>query len=404
MEMNRDFAREIFKVLKEVIGEGRHASSAISDALSSNSGWSNRQRALFTNTIYDLIRWWRFLWASLAKDPSLKERDLWHLMGAYMIKIDDPVPNRPEYKGMGQVRVKGRMERIKKKRSIRESIPEALDRLGKKEIGEGWDDLIHALNTYAPLAVRTNTLKIEKKDLKGSLKEDGYDSYEVEWAPDSLVLKKKGNIFKTKSFSRGLFEVQDPASQTIAPFVQAEPKMRVIDACAGQGGKTLHLCCLMKNKGQIISMDDTEWKLDELMKRAKRAGAANIRTIHVTGSKSYKRMKGTADRVLLDVPCTGLGSLRRNPDIKWSFDLKTLERLKDLQREIMNSYSPLVKEGGKLVYATCSILPSEGEDQVEWFLDAHEGWELEKDKRLRPDREGFDGFYMARFIRSSSPA
>ncbi len=403
MEMNRDFAHEIFKVIRQVIDGKRHASSVISEVLSDHHSWSDRQRALFSNTCYDIIRWWRLLWTTLGKDPSFESRDLWHLLGAYMIKMKENVPDRHEYRGMSPARVSNRLNKIGHKRSIRESIPEHLDQLGESELHDDWDTILRALNTFPPLAVRVNTLKTNRTELRGILHEEGHDTNIVEWAQDALVLKKKGNIFKLSSFHKGLFEVQDPASQMIAPFLKVEPGMKVVDACAGQGGKALHLASLMENKGQLVAMDDVKWKLNELMKRASRAGAQNIRTIHVTGTKSYKRMKGLIDRVLLDVPCTGLGALRRNPDIKWSFNEETLDRLIELQRSIMETYSPLVKEDGKMVYATCSILPSESEEQTEWFLKEHPDWELEEEKRMRPDIDGFDGFYMARLIRTSSP-
>ncbi len=400
MEMNRDFAKDIFTVLTGVLQDGRHASSVISEILSDRARWSDRKRALFSNSCYDLIRNWRLLWNGLGKDPSYDERDLWHLIGAYQILLEGDVENRAEYRGMGPDRVKARLKNAENYRAVRESIPEELDRIGEMELGEEWDDVIHSLNSYSSLSLRANTLKTDRSGLRSILKEEGYDSGTVEWGPDALVLRKKGNIFKLESFRKGLFEVQDPSSQAVAPFLQAEPGMRVVDACAGQGGKTLHLSALMQNKGQIIAMDDVEWKLQELIKRASRSGASNIRTVVVSGSKSYKRMRGTADRVLLDVPCTGLGSLRKNPDIKWTFSLETLNRLKDLQREILEKYSPLAKVGGKMVYATCSILPSEGEEQIEWFLKDHENWSLEEEKRLRPDRDSFDGFYMARLVRN----
>jgi 16S rRNA (cytosine967-C5)-methyltransferase len=399
--MNRDFASRIFHVIREVLEKRRHASSVISEVLSRESYWSDRKRALFSNTCYDLIRWWRLLWTSMGKQPSFDDRSLWHLLGAYMIKTEGEVPHREEYRGMAPARVRRRMKKIVSVRAIRESVPDELDRIGENELGDEWDDILRSLNTYSPLSVRTNTLKTNREGLRSVLRSEGFDSDTVQWAPDALVLRKKGNIFKLNSFGRGLFEVQDPSSQAVSMFMEVEPGMRIIDACAGQGGKTLHLSALTENKGQIIAMDDVDWKLRELFKRAARAGASNIRTVHVTGSKSYKRIKGTANRVLLDVPCTGLGSLRKNPDIKWTFSVETLERLRKLQREIMDRYSPLVKEGGKMVYATCSILPSEGEEQVSWFIDKHRGWSLEEDARLRPDRDSFDGFYMARLVRNS---
>jgi 16S rRNA (cytosine967-C5)-methyltransferase len=399
LEINRDFAADIFLVIKGVLHERRHASSVISEILSGRKDWSDRKRALFTNTCYDIIRNWRLLWTSLGRDPSFDDRILWHLLGAYQLMKKEELGDRPEYRGMGSGKVKSRLKRSGSVRAIRESIPDILNRTGEEELGEDWDSILHSLNTYSPLSVRANTLKTDRDRLKEILRSEGFDSDPVQWAPHALVLRKKGNIFKLKSFQSGLFEVQDPSSQTVAPFLQVEPGMRVVDACAGQGGKTLHLSALMRNKGQIIAMDDVEWKLGELMKRASRAGANNIRTIHITGSKSYKRMRGSADRVLLDVPCTGLGSMRKNPDLKWTFSVETLNRLRDLQRNILNIYSPLVRSGGSMVYATCSILPSEGEDQVRRFLKNNDGWSMEEERRLRPDRDSFDGFYMARLIR-----
>ena len=399
MEMNRDFASDIFKVLTSVLKDSRHASSVISEVLSDRPSWSDRKRALFSNTCYDIIRNWRLLWTSLGREPDFDERALWHILGAYQIMRKEELPGRPEYHGLAPERVKNRLERAEMNRAVRESIPDILDMIGGAELGDEWDDIIHALNSYSPLSVRANTLKIEREQLRKVLKSEGYDSGTVEWAPDALVLRKKGNIFKLESFRKGLFEVQDPSSQFVSPFLQPEPGMRIVDACAGQGGKSLHLSALMNNRGQIIALDDVDWKLQELMKRASRAGAGNIRTVHVTGTKSYKRMKKTADRVLLDVPCTGLGSLRKNPDIKWTFSIETLERLRRLQREILERYSTLLKKGGKLVYATCSVLPSEGEEQIDWFLKDHDGWSMEEQRRLRPDRDSFDGFYMARLVR-----
>ena len=180
-------------------------------------------------------------------------------------------------------------------------------------------------------------------------------------------------------------------------MLEVEPGMRVVDACAGGGGKSLHLAALMQNKGQLISLDTLAWKLDELKVRARRAGVSNIETRPIENNKVIKRMYGTADRLLLDVPCSGLGVLRRNPDSKWKLTEAQLTQLLETQQTILQSYSPMVKSGGKMVYATCSILPSENRSQVDHFLasEAGKGWELVKDRSILPQEEGFDGFYMA---------
>jgi len=401
LEMRRDFARDVFSVLADVFQEGKTASSAMSRALAANPEWSDRKRALFSNTIYDIIRYWRFLWTAIDREPSFDDRDLWHLMGAYQIKRGEELDNIREYRGLTAQRVGNRMEKARSVRVIRESIPDWLDRLGEEELGDDWDPVLHSLNTYPPLAIRVNTLRTDADALKARLKEAGHDMRKTGIAPDALVFKQKVNVFRLPEFRKGLFEVQDPASQLVSIFLGVEPGMKVVDACAGQGGKTLHLSCLMEGRGRLLAMDDVEWKLSELKKRAKRAGARNIETRTVTGTKSYKRMKGTFDRVLLDVPCSGLGALRRNPDIKWSLSAESLERLKNVQRDILTSYTQLVKEGGRFVYSTCSVLPSEGEEQVRWFLKGKgEEFKLVEEKRTRPDIEGFDGFYMALVERS----
>lgn len=171
--------------------------------------------------------------------------------------------------------------------------------------------------------------------------------------------------------------------------------MRVVDACAGAGGKTLHLAALMQNKGQIIAMDTELWKLAELKKRAKRAGAHIIERRHLDSTKVVKRLKETADKVLLDVPCSGMGVLRRNPGAKWKLNANFLKSVKEKQAQIINSYSQMVKKGGHLLYATCSILPSENEDQVAEFLKNHKDFELKDQRSILPQDEGFDGFFMA---------
>ncbi|MFO8051711.1 MAG: RsmB/NOP family class I SAM-dependent RNA methyltransferase [Thermoplasmatota archaeon] len=399
MEIRRDMARVLFNVLRDTFESGSQTSSALSRALASNKDWSDRKRALFSNTTYDIVRNWRFLWTSLGREPAMEDSHLWHIMGTYMIMNEEEIPSYPEFRGLRPEKVKGRMEKVRKYRAVRESIPDWLDSLGERELDEDWESILHSLNTYPELAIRTNTLKTKRPELRRILKEEGIETRTVEIAPDALVFQKKCNVFGLKAFHDGLFEVQDPASQMVSLLLQVKEGMQVADTCAGQGGKTLHLSALMKNKGRILAMDDTEWKLRELKKRAARAGAQNIDARHVTGTKSYKRMKGKFDRLLLDVPCSGLGSLRRNPDIKWSLDQEGLRRLRMLQRNIMSDYCPLLRPGGKMVYATCSVLPSEGEEQVQWLIDSSRmDLVLEEERRTRPDREGFDGFYMARLL------
>jgi 16S rRNA (cytosine967-C5)-methyltransferase len=207
----------------------------------------------------------------------------------------------------------------------------------------------------------------------------------------------------TECFKKGFFEVQDAGSQMIAPLLNPQPGERVVDACAGAGGKSLHLAACMKNKGKIISMDIHEWKLNELKKRAARGGVDIIETKVIETNKTIKRLENSFDKILLDVPCSGMGVIRRNPDTKWKLSMEEIDRMILLQREILRDYSKMGKSKSTMVYATCSILNRENEDQVKWFLtETEEGksWKLVEEVRLWPHKDGFDGFYAAKMERS----
>jgi 16S rRNA (cytosine967-C5)-methyltransferase len=286
--------------------------------------------------------------------------------------------------------------------AIRASLPDWLNQMGKKEIGEEWPDLVRALNRPADVFLRANTVKIQAKPLAINLLKEEIETKPVPDLPDALQLLKRQAIFRSTCFQNGLFEVQDGGSQMISPFLQVEPGMRVIDACAGAGGKALHLACLMKNKGLITALDVHDYKLDELRKRFRRNKITIIEPKLITGPHIIAQLRGKADRVLLDVPCSGSGVLRRNPDAKWKLKPEEVDRLKILQAEILRDYSQMVKPGGKLVYATCSVMPGENQKQVQAFLAAHgDEWTLEAEKTWTPSKHGFDGFYAARLLRAA---
>ena len=195
----------------------------------------------------------------------------------------------------------------------------------------------------------------------------------------------------------GWFEVQDASSQMVAEFLDVKPGMKVVDTCAGAGGKTLHIASLMENKGQIIAMDIYESKLRKLKIRARRNGVHNVELKVLETTKPVKKLYGKADRVLIDAPCSGLGVLRRNPDAKWKLEPEFLDRIRKTQEDVLNRYSRMVKPGGKMVYATCSVLPSENQDQVDKFLTSDSGKDFKfvKDKKILASEFGYDGFYMA---------
>jgi 16S rRNA (cytosine967-C5)-methyltransferase len=391
MKLHRSTTAAVIQALDLIFAEGRYADKVIEKVLKQNAKWGGRDRRFIAETTYDIVRWYN-LFRYIAR---AKEDEYWKLLGAWCILNGIQLPDWPEFKGLSSEEVLKRHEEAKTKRAIRESIPDWMDELGAKELGDRWESELAALNDEAQVVLRTNTLKISKGELKEKLDVESVITRAIDGFPDALVLEERQNVFGVPSFKEGLFEVQDAASQIIAYFLRVEPGLRVIDACAGAGGKTLHLAALMKNKGRIVAMDIEQWKLDELLKRARRAGVTNLEPRLIDSSKVIKRLENTADRLLLDVPCSGMGVLKRNPDAKWKLSAQFIEEVKATQEKIINDYCKMIKPGGFMVYSTCSMLPSENENQVGKFLSTHEGkYALVEEKHVWPS-QGFDGFYMA---------
>jgi 16S rRNA (cytosine967-C5)-methyltransferase len=309
-----------------------------------------------------------------------------------------PIPDWRQLEGTPERKIKGRFDELSKTRALRESIPNWMDELGVKELGEAlWTKEIAAQNQQAKVILRVNTLKTTKEKLRSVLMDLNIDTEYIKDNNDALVLKERANVFMTDAFKEGMFEVQDASSQLVAAFLDVAPGMRVVDTCAGAGGKTLHLASLMENKGQLIAMDLYESKLKQLKLRAKRNGAFNIEYRIIDSTKVIKKLHEKADRVLIDAPCSGLGVLKRNPDAKWKLQPEFIDNIKKIQAEVLESYSKIVKPGGKLVYATCSILPSENQEQIQKFLatDIGKSFIFVKDTKLLASESGYDGFYMA---------
>lgn len=225
--------------------------------------------------------------------------------------------------------------------------------------------LCSANNMEPPLTIRVNTLKSDKASLQKMLGEEGYSSSRTKLSPFGLIVDRKEDIFKTRAFKEGFFEVQDEGSQLVTLLTGAKPGELVIDGCAGNGGKSIFLSSLMKNRGTIIASDMSPVKLANLRKRATKAGAFNIKTANKELLTEYE---GKGDCVFIDAPCSGMGVFRRNPDSKWRLTPDDIKELAAKQKEILNEYSRLVKPGGKLVYATCTISKQENEDNVCGFL------------------------------------
>ena len=297
--------------------------------------------------------------------------------------------------------------------------------------GESWGREIAAIEIPPPVDLRVNKLKATVEQAQAALAREGIDTEPMRYAPYGLRLKRRLSVVSGEAFQNGLVEIQDEGSQLVAALVDARPGMQIADYCAGAGGKTLALAAGMNNKGRVVAMDVYESRLDRSAQRLRRAGAHNVerralQTKEGTGDnrKWLKRQAKAFDRVLVDAPCTGTGTWRRNPDGRWTLQPKDLAELVPKQAEILDAAARLVKPDGGLIYATCSVLPAENEHQIASFLERHPDFEvvpagdLWRDilasepppelatspyLRLSPLRHGTDGFFAAALVRKPAP-
>lgn len=397
MRLHRTLVFATIDSLLLIFNDQKQADKVLRSTLKRDKRWGSRDRSFIAETTYDMVRWKR-LYAEIAevKEP-FKRSDLFRMFTVWATLKGIVLPDWEQFEGTPTRKIKGRFDELSKNRRFRESIPDWLDQVGSEELGAIWDRELSALNQQAEVVLRANTLKTNVDDLQSALKDGEIYTQPIKGYPSALKLNERTNVFTAEVFKKGWFEVQDAASQKVAQLLDPKPGMRVVDACAGAGGKALHIAALMENKGQVIAMDIYESKLNELKRRAKRAGAHNIETRLIESTKTIKKLLGKADKVLIDAPCSGLGVLKRNPDTKWKLQPEFLDTIRQTQSDLLDSYSRMVKPGGDLVYATCSILPSENDKQVKAFLKREEGKEFSivKQEKLLPSKTGYDGFYMA---------
>ncbi|MFL9835908.1 methyltransferase domain-containing protein [Flavobacterium sp. ST-75] len=398
MRLHRNLVFTVIDSLNFIFNEGEYADKVVAKALKKDKRWGSHDRKFVAETIYEIVRWKR-LYAEIAEVKEPYNRDnLWRIFAVWAVLRGYNLPDWKYFEETPVRRIKGRFDELSKIRKFRESIPDWMDELGVKELGEKkWEKELAAQNEQAKVILRVNTLKTTKEQLRAILMDSNIETEFIKEYPDALVLKERANVFLTQAFKDGLFEVQDASSQLVARFLDVAPGMRVVDTCAGAGGKTLHMASIMENKGQLIAMDIYESKLKQLKLRAKRNSVFNIDYRVIESTKVIKKLHEKADRVLIDAPCSGLGVLKRNPDSKWKLQPEFIDNIKNTQREVLENYSKMVKPGGKLVYATCSVLPSENEEQVKHFLTTEIGKQFTfvKDNKVLASDSGFDGFYMA---------
>lgn len=395
IKLHKVILNGIASALSQIFKENRYSDKVLEKLFKQNKQWGSRDRKFIAESVYDIVRHFRLL-SHLAQSKN----NYWFITSVYLIIKGYELPQWPEFKDVNKEGILKELEKSKISFVLFNSYSDEMNEVCVKELGESvWQKEAIAMNEPASVVIRVNTFKTNLQSLKQNLLKDNIETVEVPGVKNALVLNKRTNIFTNTFFKEGCFEIQDAGSQEIGNFVNAKEKDFVIDACAGAGGKSLQLSALMNNKGKIVSMDVAQWKLDELMKRAKRSGSNNIETYLIENDKYPVKFKEKADVLLLDVPCSGIGVIKRNPDTKWKFTKEVFEKTKVLQRAIINTYAEMLKPGGRLVYSTCSILPSENREQVNWFLEKNSNFTFSKEKTILPS-EGFDGFYMCELIKT----
>jgi 16S rRNA (cytosine967-C5)-methyltransferase len=392
--MHRILAEAAAAIAKSVFREHKVLDHELAAAFEASPKWGKRDRAFVAETVFEVARWRRGL-AFVADSEETTA-----LCAAQWVRMGFEIPDWWSHNGRPAEEMAAReAELAGQPRAVRESVPDWLDELGVAELGAAWDAELAALNQRAPVFLRVNTLRGTLEMAISWLADAGISASPVPGLPDALVLEAGKSLPRPMRLD-GRVEIQDAGSQTIAPLLDPQPGWRVIDACSGAGGKSLHLAALMGSEGRVFAMDVDARKLDELRRRAKRANANKCISTKEIADTTPVDFAGVADALLIDAPCSGLGTLRRQPDLKWRLRPAGLARFQEIQKDLLTRYSAMLKPGGTLVYATCSILPSENRAAVDHLL-AQGNFTLIEERPVSPAATGFDGFYAAKMTKES---
>ena len=349
------------------------------------------ERRMLLESLYGMIRHLRRIDSALAAGglvvattaPCDRERLLAYLVVERGLSPDEAAALRPGVDWHAVADIDARLAR--EGNAVRRigracSLPDWLTRALVADFGEQAAGLAASLNERALTTIRTNTLCTSRQDLAAWLAEAGVETRAGRYAPTALHIEAPVNLFGLPAFKRGAFELQDEGSQLLAALVAPPPRALVVDYCAGAGGKTLALAAALGNRGRIVATDTDVRKLRELRRRTRRAGATNVQSLPLqpdgTWPAALARLEGTAGRVLVDAPCTGIGSLRRHPEMRWRLTPADLERYPARQLEICEQALRLLAPGGHLIYGTCTLLRAENQGVVERLLAAHADVEL----------------------------
>ena len=404
MKLHQNIAFGIVQGLELILKENKALKPTLNKVLKQNRKWGSRDRRFVGEGVLEIVRWQKKL-AMIGKLDINSDNYYWNLLGVWIISKELQLPDWSNFSELNKEAININLIPKTSKRAFTHSIPDWLDEMGMKAFGKiVWEKEIKSLNEKATITLRTNTIKTTALKLHSRLKKKHqiFTSF-IPGFPDALILNEHKKLTDLNLYKNGWFEFQDTNSQKVALLANPTPGMFVIDACAGTGGKTLHLAALMKNKGRIIAIEPSKNKRNELENRLKRSGVEIVSHLSAENKDIFIKYEETADIVLIDAPCSGLGVLKRNPAAKWHMNPERIKKIIELQQQILQKYAALVSRSGFLVYATCSIFPKENKDQITRFLGSKIGkeFQLVKEITLLTHKTHGDGFYIAKLLKSS---
>ncbi len=363
------------ELLQRILSEKMPADRQMESYFRMHRDMGVRDRGFVAETVYGCLREKRWLEHVAGNSLLLDVVAAYLLTHGYSARALEETGFRGDARGM--VERARTLDKTTLPFAVQVNMPDWLAERLLSQFGETQSlALALALNQPAPVDMRVNTIKAKRDEVLTRLTQEGFPCEVTPYSSSGLRRRDRVPIFKTLCFKEGLFEVQDEGSQLLALMLEPKRQEMIVDFCAGAGGKTLHIGALMANTGTVYAFDVLAKRLDRLKPRLRRAGLNNVRMVTISHERDARvqRLKGKVDRVLVDAPCSGTGTLRRNPDIKWR-DINLAE-LTDLQQRILAAAAGLLKPGGRLVYATCSLLKEENEDIVESFLAAHSDFHM----------------------------
>jgi len=445
--MALDVPREIaLKIIYDINEKGAYSNIAINKYL---EGCELREidKSFITDIVYGSVKFRLTIDWIIEQFSSIKIKKIspWILnilrLGIYQILFSDKVPEsaavnesvnlskkyghaassryvngilRNVARKKNEIKYPDKSTELVKYLSVKYSHPEWMINSWIRQFGEEFTESLLTSNNEIPdFTVRVNTLKISKDDLIKALRDEGIEASNARYVEEALIINNPSSISRLESFKKGFFQVQDESSMIVSKVLNPKPGQLVIDVCSAPGGKSTHIAQLMGDKGTVISRDIHEHKIKLINDAVKRLGLNIIKTELFDALKVDSSYVEKADAVLVDAPCTGLGIIRRKPDIKWARKSEDTEEISVLQKKIISSASRYVKPGGVLVYSTCTIQPEENEDVIRWFLKENNDFYpvdiaplLPKELavyacsdgyiKVYPNRDGIDGFFISK--------